>query len=570
MQAIRYQALGSQSCNPVFTEEAEMRLVNTTTLKLSLFTDNRLPQYAILSHTWGDEEISSEEMILMTPQVKAKSGFEKIRKCCELAVKDRLDYAWIDTCCINKSSSAELSEAINSMYKWYKQAQICYVILSDVPRALAFRKKDPLFNRSRWFTRGWTLQELLAPAKLRFFSVEWQAIGRKQDLAQRISAVTGISPDILQDERDLQTLSIAHRMSWAASRNTTRIEDTAYCLMGIFDINMPMLYGEGEKAFIRLQEEILKSAEDHSIFAWADPEVSDEELCGLLAPHPRCFRTSGKFHPFSTSGSEGELITVTNRGISLNARLHGLESSGLTAMFDCTESNHVGSFAFIYLLPLAEAGSKFARVRANTLGRAPRRGTSKPIILKQNPKRPVAPKILDGQQWFMIKSIKLPSRDVLGGETVPFFTVAKDSAIRAYERISTTTFIADGESAQIHEPVSKYLLKVPNQPKRIAVTLHLTAQDTSGFPIWYHAKLQIGTSTGGRFAIAATYLGEGDKEYDKEQAGGTGAFQQAVDIPATLGFQMEQTMTVSAKLAWETIKDETIPCISLNVVAKVR
>ncbi|KAF2400700.1 HET-domain-containing protein [Trichodelitschia bisporula] len=195
-------------------------------------------------------------------------GYEKIRQTCAQATLDGLAYVWIDTCCIDKSSSAELSEAINSMFRWYAMASICYAFLEDdVP---PFRQR---FLRSRYFTRGWTLQELLAPKDVIFYDRTWNRLGSKHELGELVSDVTGIDQRFLQHRAPLQAASVAARMSWASKRQTTRVEDTAYCLIGIFDVYMPLIYGEGQDAFIRLQEAILDSHHDTSLLAWVHTEV---------------------------------------------------------------------------------------------------------------------------------------------------------------------------------------------------------------------------------------------------------------------------------------------------------
>jgi hypothetical protein len=178
----------------------------------------------------------------------------------------------MNRCCIDKSSSAELSEAINSMFRWYQKATVCYVYLADVSRDMAQPNgyDHSEIARSRWFARGWTLQELIAPSNLIFYAKEWHRIGTKNDMCDFISETTRIDVEILQGQ-DLELVSVAKRMCWASNRTTTRVEDIAYCLLGIFDINMPLLYGEGKKAFLRLQEEILKVSGDHSLFAWGMP-----------------------------------------------------------------------------------------------------------------------------------------------------------------------------------------------------------------------------------------------------------------------------------------------------------
>jgi hypothetical protein len=219
--------------------------------------------YAILSHTWGtdDEEVTFKDIVKGTG--KSKVGYSKIRFCGEQAVKDGLRFIWVDTCCINKSSSAELSEAINSMFCWYQNAAKCYVYLSDVKiNGKGLVRNDRSFQESRWFTRGWTLQELVAPMSVEFFSVEGERLGDKRSLVKEIAEVTGISIQALQGCR-LSQFSIDERMSWAEKRQTKRGEDAAYSLLGIFGIYMPLIYGEGrEKALFRLRKEIKQSLRD--------------------------------------------------------------------------------------------------------------------------------------------------------------------------------------------------------------------------------------------------------------------------------------------------------------------
>jgi hypothetical protein len=164
------------------------------------------------------------------------------------------------SCCIDKTSSAELSEAINSMYQWYQRAQVCYAYLDDT------EARGDMAD-SAWFTRGWTLQELLAPKDLVFFNAQWQVIGTKKYMIEDLSNITGVEAQILRSGY-VQHATIAERFSWAARRRTTRLEDGAYCLLGICDVNMPLLYGEGSKAFIRLQQEILRTSRDYSLLLW--------------------------------------------------------------------------------------------------------------------------------------------------------------------------------------------------------------------------------------------------------------------------------------------------------------
>ncbi|PIL34418.1 hypothetical protein GSI_03193 [Ganoderma sinense ZZ0214-1] len=246
-------------------------------------------KYAILSHTWdanGEQTYKELKKIQKRYAIEAarrgsagppfgaiwEDGYlsPKILKACRVAREHGYRYIWIDSCCIDQTSSSELSEAINCMYAWYKGAHVCYAYLADVP---SLDSEDPkedgsAFRESRWFKRGWTLQELLAPRNLIFLSQDWRPLGWKKELADLVSAITGISVNVLARGQTLSTFSVAQRLSWAARRETTRVEDRAYSLLGIFDINMPTLYGEGECAFQRLEEEILRRIPDQSIFAW--------------------------------------------------------------------------------------------------------------------------------------------------------------------------------------------------------------------------------------------------------------------------------------------------------------
>lgn len=229
------------------------------------FVGDNIPEYAILSHTWGadTEEITFQD--LMDGTGKSKAGYKKICFCGEHARRDGLQYFWVDTCCIDKSSSAVLSEAIVSMFRWYHNAAKCYVYLSDISR-YAFDVNDKFnqlsyesaFRKSRWFTRGWTLQELLAPASVEFFSKNWERLGDKKSLERLIHEITGIPIRALQGS-PLSNFSVTERFFWAEKRETTREEDKAYSLLGLFNIQIPVLYGEGrEHAFKRLSEEIDK------------------------------------------------------------------------------------------------------------------------------------------------------------------------------------------------------------------------------------------------------------------------------------------------------------------------
>jgi hypothetical protein len=350
-----HRSFGNPTITPT-TQNQDMWLINCRNLTLEEIVDSsRAPPYAILSHTWvKDQEVHQSEFL--TNSFPKKTGWEKIWKTCELALKDGCQYAWVDTCCIDKSSSAELTEAINSMFAWYKGAEICYAFLMDydlgepvsptksnstqliaevdVAAVLEAGLEINTFEgiaKAKWFSRGWTLQELIAPRKVRFYDMKWRDIGTKDSLSHMLSLITGIQQEILCDsgaedeslEERLSEVPIAKRMSWASRRETTRVEDIAYCLLGIFGINLPLLYGEGERAFIRLQEEIVRNSNDLSILAWRAirfGEFTEVRHCGVLASHPVEFRGSGQIISKSDSRFTPEFV-MTNKGLRFQMRL---------------------------------------------------------------------------------------------------------------------------------------------------------------------------------------------------------------------------------------------------------
>ncbi|KAH8800724.1 heterokaryon incompatibility protein-domain-containing protein [Xylogone sp. PMI_703] len=371
------------------------------------------PCFAILSHTWGQEEVLFEDIALgpnheidcLTKEQRAtrgysnsrrdpkvrfnwfqrneedrtprgvcescrcrnqtiirqqeshiKAGWKKIWSVCLQACRDGYDYVWIDTCCIDKSSSTELAEALNSMFQWYAMSSTCYVFLEDC-RLCPHRFKenrgifeflflDPLdqctkaqISRCRWLSRGWTLQELIAPSKIKFFDEDWTILGERDELAftDFLPNITGIDRSIfgrvlfvsyygryMEIKKRLRRYSIATKMSWAANRQTTRVEDRAYSLLGLFGVNMPLLYGEGNKAFLRLQEEIIRYSNDDSIFAWEFMDDIEHQLYEnqLLAPSPEHFSW---------------LLPIRSHDIRLYSPAGELEKLGFDEGFEITQ-----------------------------------------------------------------------------------------------------------------------------------------------------------------------------------------------------------------------------------------
>jgi Cdc6-like AAA superfamily ATPase len=285
-----------------------MRLLYTTGEGRLEWTDDligdKIPSYAILSHTWGGQEATFKDLrhysSMEEVDEKVKEGYRKIFFCAQQAKRDRLDYFWVDTCCIDKTNSQELQEAINSMFRWYQKAKKCYVYLPDVecntPDAdsESNRRWKPAFRKSKWFIRGWTLQELLAPASVAFYSKEGDLLGDKQSLRDTIHEITGIPIEALLG-KEVYNFSVAERFSWARNRQTTRPEDKAYCLLGIFGIHLPLIYSEGkENALKRLEKEIRESFDQVASIPVNNtdaPSRNQEERLGkicswLSAPDP--------------------------------------------------------------------------------------------------------------------------------------------------------------------------------------------------------------------------------------------------------------------------------------------
>ncbi|EIW59589.1 HET-domain-containing protein, partial [Trametes versicolor FP-101664 SS1] len=253
-----------------------MWLLSTERLELRCFNGPEEPGYAILSHVWDDTEQSFME-IQQLQLIHGVTSYgdhrvsKKVRECVKVAKEQGFAWVWDDTCCIDKRSSAELEEAINSMFQWYTEAAVCLAYLKDVPDDCFPGEPGPVsrsFRNSVWFKRGWTLQELLAPRYLVFLSEEWNYLGTRAMLADVIQEITGIDAGVLTFRRHLQHVPVATRMSWAANRQTKRIEDQAYSLLGIFEVSMSTIYGEGSYAFQRLQAKVMKRHADHTLFAW--------------------------------------------------------------------------------------------------------------------------------------------------------------------------------------------------------------------------------------------------------------------------------------------------------------
>ena len=321
-----------------------MRLLHTTNLTFQEFYDDEVPAYVIISHRWERDEPKHQDFL--SDADHSGPRYRKVRDACALAAAGGWSFLWIDTICIDKKSSAELSEAINSMFRWYANAVHCFVYLSDVfwePKESFDRTRtpyywDPLvtpknpmeseksFATSAWFSRGWTLQELLAPKFVSFYDYEWNRIGSRDGLRNHIEIATRV------DLSRWTKACVAVKMSWLAGRKTSRGEDIAYCMMGLFDVNMPLLYGEGAtKAFVRLQLEIVRKSDDESVFAWvhtstASSQVGQDLLPGLIALSPDDFAESGGIYLDFRRRQQRRPYAMTNKGLSFEYPVVPLDS----------------------------------------------------------------------------------------------------------------------------------------------------------------------------------------------------------------------------------------------------
>jgi hypothetical protein len=319
------------------------------------FLDDDVPLYAILSHTWGPEEVSFKD--LTGGMGKNKLGYSKIQFCKDQAWHDGLRYFWVDTCCIDKASSAELQETINCMFRFYGNAAKCYVYLADVSRP-SFNADDKssqqpwelAFRKSRWFTRGWTLQELIAPLSVEFFSKEGVRLGSRRSLEDQIHNITGIPLNALRNS-PLSEFGVSERMAWIEKRETTRKEDKAYSLLGIFDVHMPLLYGEGrEKAFRRLREEIDKAskselppipiandaafefrAEEHNV--QASPISYEDQVESILSEERRLLSAA-------QYGHERLVQLLLDNGVDIEAKDTSGDGMGDTPLHRASRNGH--------------------------------------------------------------------------------------------------------------------------------------------------------------------------------------------------------------------------------------
>ena len=333
-----------------------MRLLDTSKLQFVHVPDSDINQdknqYAILSHRWGaDEDEVSFEDIQLSTDISRKKGAFKLKGFCKLALSEGCRYGWVDTCCINKGNSSELEEAINSMYGWYVGSRICIAYLEDVP--------ERQLLCSSWFDRGWTLQELIGPKTMIFCDHDWHIIGTKNELMAELSSKTKIPESVLSHATKPSACSVAQRMSWAAERITTRVEDRAYSLMGLFDVYMPMIYGEREKAFLRLQQHIIQKCKDESIFAWCTESPGNlKTYSGLFAPSPSAYVRCSEI--IQTQGSGG--FSEVNGELLIWSKVARHSMKTYSALLNCTRRDKPDDNVSILITPTSDE-TIYVRVR---------------------------------------------------------------------------------------------------------------------------------------------------------------------------------------------------------------
>lgn len=462
-----------------------MRLLDVKTLALHEFHGDNVPVYAILSHVWGPDEVTFADMQSGSLRKAAtkKRGFSKLAGCCRQAVSDEYNWAWVDSCCIDKSSSAELSEAINSMFQWYNDAAVCYVYLDDVPAGSSQTRGK--IHDSKWFTRGWTLQELLAPQYLVFFALNWQPLAHMpklrplkiqlahsdtMDLTEQVSQITGIPEKYLSGKAALGRACVAQRMYWASRRETTRAEDRAYSLLGLFDISMPILYGEGlRKAFARLQAEIMKENPDQTILAWYR---ADATLYRLLAESPDDFQNSedvAQVRREAAGSATWSSFYMTNLGLSITLPIPipsgGEWSTGTVteAILKCTASDpnedrkrRVISLSIIFLDRDSEGRPIFICRRPPSWAFSNLQGSPTNMVLARNVMPRVesklgGPKVVDSSTDIVLRGMHILANETginiesLGDELL-LEDIGVDSLLsisiagRIYEELGVATF----------------------------------------------------------------------------------------------------------------------------------
>lgn len=382
-----WEPYSGEAWEPYSDEESEPQSDEFLSIELSReeeFVPQLFEFFEEESESQSDKEIT---LVDAQPNGGCSGGknWEKVEMCCQVARSRGFKWVWIDTCCIDQKSSAELSESINSMFGWYTMSRLCIAFLQDVPANDDPKVDGSSFRKSEWFWRGWTLQELIAPSELIFFNKDWKEIGTKKELADVVEDITNVDYGVLRGSVTLTSICVAKKMSWAANRETTKVEDRAYSLLGLFGINMTTIYGEGEKAFTRLQHEIIRQSTDHSIFAWEHIICSHDtrslsrntDYCGWLAPSPDYFANSSNViaiphsHFASQWGIENHVaeLQMTNTGIRIQLPLSPLPSfpGYHAAVLSCKRLGRFLGHYTVGIIVLEDTQGQYSRLEGSGL-----------------------------------------------------------------------------------------------------------------------------------------------------------------------------------------------------------
>jgi hypothetical protein len=326
-----------------------MRLIHTEKREVHDFLDAlSIPRYVALSYSWAADEVGRGDL-RDTSLASEKLSLQKLKEFCREAGNLSFEWLWVDTVCVDRSSTAELSEAINSMFKWFRQSGACIVYLSDVDYVGNVQEQEKNIRQSRWMRRSWTLQELIAPKNMYFYAANWMMIGTKESLLPLLSEVTQVDKAVLENADHLSDYSIGRIMSWAANRETRRVEDIAYSLLGLFGVSMPVIYGEGHTAFTRLQEKIFQRTDDATLFAWQSSN-SNHMYRGLFAQSPfefAHFATRSNGTPLRIHGD----VYFSHGGVTIESDfrvLAGVERDLVLLLWDETLSDDRPYFGIVF------------------------------------------------------------------------------------------------------------------------------------------------------------------------------------------------------------------------------
>jgi len=411
-----------------------------------------------------------------------KRGFRKIKESCRIALEANYSWVWLDTCCIDKRNFTELNEAINAMYKWYQKASLCIAYLFD------YAHGHNELASSSWFTRCWTLQELIAPLRVEFYDQNWKHFGSKNNLCEEIAAITWINVDVLRCRASpTTTCTVAERLSWASKRNASRVEDEAYSLLGLFDLSMPTLYGSGRKAFQMFLEEVLRRTGDVTPLIWSKSMAPHETSLSGLLPRSPAFYTSRRCARTITSSSRS--LSVVADGLELDVLTIPYTLGTYLCILDCEPADD-GTQSAILLVQLANGGqygrlhrceSSVLRVSSQTIASSQARRRRKLYVphLIRSP----AMKYIHG---FWTRSLQLPGYGKSSHNKLRICSRRDGSVDREDGKISVVRLSADewGTRGLIHSPVAD----------RFGSRQHLVRWIKLGFDREWCPTIQLGNS----------------------------------------------------------------------------